>query len=78
MPCRISPEATETGMTLGVEGRLAGLCTDEPERMSTAILDGGRGLTLDLADVSFVDAIGVEVLRGLIGRKPYLRMAHQR
>jgi anti-anti-sigma regulatory factor len=54
--------------TIKVEGRLAGAWAHELSRVTTAALAEGYGLSLDLADVTFVDATGVRLLRSLRAR----------
>jgi hypothetical protein len=57
-------ESSAEGVRLRVEGRLIGGWVEELRRTCDvhAFCDGIR-LTLDLADVSFVDASGIELLK---------------
>jgi len=59
-------ESSSKGVRLRVEGRLMGRWVEELRRASDlhALSDGIR-LTLDLADVSFADAAGIELLKEL-------------
>jgi anti-anti-sigma regulatory factor len=59
-------ESTSETVRLRVEGRLAGGCVKELRRSCEvhALYDGIR-LSLDLADVSFIDAAGIELLMEL-------------
>ena len=54
--------------TLRVEGKLRGPWVVELARTCEEVQSSGRSLSLDLSAVSFVDASGVELLRGLLGR----------
>ena len=62
---RITSTRTETASTLKVEGRLTGQWVDELSRATAAAVAGGRRVVLDLADVTFVDAEGIALLREL-------------
>ncbi len=59
-------ESSIGAVRLRVEGRLMGRWVEELRRACDlhALNDGVR-LTLDLADVSFADAAGIELLKGL-------------
>ena len=59
-------ESSSKGVRLRVEGRLMGRWVEELRRACDlhALSDGIR-LTLDLADVSFADAAGIELLKEL-------------
>ena len=59
-------ESSGNGVRLRVEGRLTGRWVEELRRACDlhALSDGIR-LTLDLADVSFADAAGIELLKEL-------------
>jgi anti-anti-sigma regulatory factor len=59
-------ESSRNGVRLRVEGRLTGRWVEELRRACDlhALSDGIR-LTLDLADVSFADAAGIELLKEL-------------
>src|SRR5262245_358598 len=61
---RITPVATTNGSKrLKVEGRLAGPFVEELARAATG--DRSETVAIDLADVTFVDQRGVELLRSL-------------
>ena len=59
-------ESSSNAVRLRVEGRMTGCWVEELRRSCglQALSDGIR-ITLDLADVSFVDAAGVELLKEL-------------
>jgi len=59
-------ESSSVAVRLRVEGRLTGPWVDELSRACElqGLKDGVR-LTLDLADVSFADAAGIELLKEL-------------
>lgn len=52
-------------VTLRLAGELTGLELGELERVASELLEQGRTLRLDLADVTFVDGEGVALLQGL-------------
>jgi anti-anti-sigma regulatory factor len=59
-------ESSSKGVRLRVEGRLAGRWVEELRRACDLhALSEGIRLTLDLADVSFADAAGIELLKEL-------------
>jgi anti-anti-sigma regulatory factor len=59
-------ESSDEGVRLRVEGRLTGRWVGELRRTCDLHdINGGTGLILDLADVSFADAAGIELLREL-------------
>jgi anti-anti-sigma regulatory factor len=62
-------ESSRDGVRLRVEGRLTGRWVEELRKTCDlhALSDGIR-LTLDLADVSFADAAGIELLKELRNR----------
>jgi anti-anti-sigma regulatory factor len=62
-------EARDRSVTLRLEGRLVGPWVEELRQSCDVVLAGGRGLALDLGDVSFVDASGVLLVRTLTGRQ---------
>jgi hypothetical protein len=75
-------DSTDTTVRLRVEGRLTGRCVEELRQSCElhALADGMR-LTLDLADISFADADGIELLKDLRGHEvtildlvPYLAL----
>ena len=51
--------------TLRLEGHLGGPWVGELRRSCDRVLSNGKRLTLDLADVSFIDRDGVGLLRTL-------------
>ena len=67
-------ESSIAAVRLRVEGRLTGRWVEELRRTCDlhALSDGIR-LTLDLADVSFADAAGIELLKELKTRLVTLR-----
>ncbi|MBZ5543491.1 MAG: hypothetical protein LAO07_07405 [Acidobacteriia bacterium] len=62
-------DSSNEAVKIRVEGRLTGLWVEELRRSCDmhGLGDGVR-LTLDLADVPFVDATGIEFLKTLRGR----------
>lgn len=61
-------DESEHGVRLALEGWLVGPWVDELRKQSTLQLSEGKGLTLDLAKVLFVDPRGVALLRELAER----------
>ena len=59
----------EEAVTLRLEGRVSGPWVEELRRWCEQVLAAGSGLSLDLADVSFVDLDGVALCRSLSDRK---------
>jgi anti-anti-sigma factor len=63
----------DRAVVLRLEGQVSGRWVDELRRACNQVLqlDGGAGnrLVLDLAEVSFIDAAGVELFRGLSSRQ---------
>lgn len=53
---------------LVLEGQLIGRWVDELRRICDEVLDSGRGLTLDLGAVTFIDRAGAELVRGIAAR----------
>jgi anti-anti-sigma regulatory factor len=64
---KITAASTNGGTTLRVEGRVAGEWVDELSR-AIAGVDRDASITLDLAQVTFVDAIGAVLLRSVAAR----------
>lgn len=59
-------ESSNEAVRLRVEGRLIGQWVEELRKTcDLQALSGGIGLTVDLADVSFADAAGIELLKEL-------------
>lgn len=54
--------------TLRLEGRVIGPWVDELERSCEQVLAGGHALTLDVADVAFVEPRGARLLKALLAR----------
>lgn len=50
-------------MALRLSGRLGGPWASELERLCEGLLDEGKGVTLDLSDVGFIDERGVAAIR---------------
>jgi len=62
-------ESSGEAVKIRVEGRVAGRWVEELRRSCTVHgLNDGVQLTLDLADVSFIDADGIEALKDLRSR----------
>ena len=55
-------------ITLKLEGRIVGPWVEELRRICEPLLAEDRALTLDLAEVSYVDAEGVATLNGFKSR----------
>lgn len=53
---------------LRLEGRVIGPWVDELRRFCEQVLEGGAPLTLDIAEVAFVERDGVHLLQRLIDR----------
>lgn len=68
----ISEKASQR-TTLSLEGRVIGPWVEELRRFCDAILLHGRGLVLDLSNVSFVGREGVELFRTLRDRQVVLQ-----
>jgi len=58
--------------TLVLEGRLVGPWVEELRRSCEQASSSSDGLTLDLWGVSFVDRVGLELLRSLAARRTRL------
>jgi anti-anti-sigma regulatory factor len=66
---RISRTMIEPTTVLKLEGQVRGQWVEELSRACAEALAGGHGnLALDLADVSFIDADGLELFRDLASR----------
>jgi anti-anti-sigma regulatory factor len=66
---RISQDgATDRSVGLKLEGRVVGPWVGELRRICEPLLGGDRGLTLDLAEVSYVDAEGAATLESFRSR----------
>lgn len=62
-------DSTDLAVRLRVEGRLTGRAVKElRESCELHAPEAGKRLILDLADVSFADADGIELLKGLKSR----------
>ena len=78
-------ESAIAGIRLRVEGRLTGRSVEElRQSCELHVPSGGAALTLDLTDLSFVDAQGVALLKALRNRdvvlanlEPYLALQLQ-
>jgi anti-anti-sigma regulatory factor len=62
---RITPTRVEGVDTLKVEGRLAGQWVEELARAAASARAAAPRVVLDLAQVTFVDADGIVLLRAL-------------
>ena len=51
-----------------MEGQVVGLCVTEVQRYCQGILAQGLTLTIDMAEVSFVDRSGVDLFRELMSQ----------
>ena len=61
-------EATNSHLSLRLEGRVVGPWVRELSQICELILSGGHKLKLDLGDVSFVDDKGASILESLRSR----------
>lgn len=62
-------QAMQSGcVTVKLEGRLLGPWIHEVRRVCDQISQPSKCLSMDLAALTFVDALGAELLRELIGR----------
>ena len=61
-------ESSDSSVRLRVEGRLTGRSIEEMRESCELHLGEGVHLTLDLVDVSFADADGIELLKDLRSR----------
>jgi anti-anti-sigma regulatory factor len=66
-------ENTAQPAILRLEGQLIGPWVGELRRACQEILDGGHSLTLDLADVSFLDGEGIALVQALDIRRVAVR-----
>ena len=75
-PCdmlKIEHEGARGGdLTLHLAGEITGPWVDELRRVTQAAVDSGMALTVDLAEVSFVDLAGVALLSRLTDRRVVL------
>ncbi|MBI4013281.1 MAG: hypothetical protein HY359_13265 [Candidatus Rokubacteria bacterium] len=62
-------DAAGRPVTLRLEGQLIGPWVAELRRACQEVLHRGRALTLDLADVSFLDADAIELVRTLASHR---------
>ena len=62
-------EVPDESVTLQLAGRVSGPWVEELRRWCEQVLAAGRGLSLDLADVSFMDLDGVALCRSLRDRQ---------
>jgi len=65
---KIVADKRDRQSTLRLEGDVIGLWVDELRRSSEEPLAAGTQLTVDLADVGFVDREGIELLQRLGAR----------
>lgn len=61
-------ESAENESTLRLEGQISGPWADELSAACESVLEAGRRLTLDLADVSLIDRPALALLSTLAGR----------
>ena len=64
---RIVPRDTSDERMLNLEGRIVGPWVDQLRRSCEEVLTTGAALTLDLAEVDFVDQEGARLLMNLAG-----------
>ena len=70
---RISSDNANDGrVTLRLEGEISGPWVDEASRLCETIIANGQQLRIDLADVTFADRTGVELLGKLRARQAML------
>jgi hypothetical protein len=62
----VTVETSGDGATLNLEGRVIGPWVDELRQSCERILTTGGTLTLDLAEVAFVERDGVRLLQRLV------------
>jgi ABC-type transporter Mla MlaB component len=55
--------------TLRLEGQMTGQCVAEAQNVCEQFLAAGRQLTLDLAEMLFVDRSGIALLQDLMRRQ---------
>jgi ABC-type transporter Mla MlaB component len=67
------PKPANHAVTFKLEGRVIGPWVGELGQLCELMLNEGRALKLDLADVSYVDADGVTVLTGFKARGVVLK-----
>jgi anti-anti-sigma factor len=65
-------QSSEQAMSLRVEGEVTGRWVEELRKSCEEALSRSLHLALDLAGVSFIDAYGIAVLRGLMDRRVVL------
>jgi len=67
---RISEYSGSDGKrTVKLEGRVVGPCVSEVQAYSQGILSQGLTLTIDMAEVSFLDRSGVGLFRELMSQQ---------
>lgn len=67
---RISESGSSDGtQAIRLEGRVVGPCVTEVQTYCQRILSQGLTLTIDMAEVSFLDGMGVGLLRDLMSRQ---------
>jgi ABC-type transporter Mla MlaB component len=62
----VAAETQDSEAVLSLEGRVIGPWVEELDRSCERILATGAALTLDLAEVAFVDRDGVTLLKRLV------------
>jgi anti-anti-sigma factor len=66
---RITPtESSPRAITLRLEGRLSGPWVSELGEVCEKVLREGNALVLNLADVSFLDSAGIDLLTSIQNR----------
>ena len=67
---RISESGSSNGIrTVKLEGRVEGPCVTEVQTYCQRILSQGRTLTIDMAEVSFLDSRAVGLFRELMSQQ---------
>lgn len=59
---------TKQGITLQLDGRLAGRWVELLRDTATSVLDEGLSVKVDLRNVSFIDCEGIALMKSLIER----------
>ena len=59
---------TTQGITLQLDGRLAGRWVELLRDTATSVLDEGLSVKVDLRNVSFIDCEGIALMKSLIER----------
>ena len=60
---------SKKGITLQLDGRVAGQWIELLRESAESVLEEGRRLTLDLKNICFIDCEGLALIKSLIGRR---------